>query len=67
MSAALEGLDILVFTGGIGANDASIRQAIGGRLEWLNNEPEIGVIPANEEAMIATHTLRLLNRANQDA
>ncbi len=35
MIAALDGLDLLVFTGGIGENDAAVRAAIGERLGWI--------------------------------
>lgn len=34
MIAVLDGIDCLVFTGGIGENDAKIRAAICGRLSW---------------------------------
>ncbi|ANG64048.1 acetate kinase [Marinobacterium aestuarii] len=35
LSAAMEGLDRIVFTGGVGENDADIRGRIGKRLAWL--------------------------------
>ena len=35
MAAALEGLDCLVFTAGIGEHDAALRTAVCGRLAWL--------------------------------
>ncbi|MGH8611923.1 MAG: acetate/propionate family kinase [Gammaproteobacteria bacterium] len=35
MIAALDGLDLLVFSGGIGENDANVRAAICGGLSWL--------------------------------
>jgi acetate kinase len=35
MIAALDGVDLLVFTGGIGENDAEVRAAICGGLSWL--------------------------------
>jgi acetate kinase len=35
MSAALEGIDLIVFTGGIGENDREIRAAICGGLSWI--------------------------------
>jgi acetate kinase len=35
MIAALDGLDLLVFTGGIGENDAQARAAICGSLAWI--------------------------------
>ena len=61
LTAALGGLDLLVFTGGVGANDESIRNAVSDQLTWLEKSPEIFVIPANEELMIATHTFRVQN------
>jgi acetate kinase len=35
MATALDGLDMLVFTGGIGENDAKVRASICGGLSWL--------------------------------
>jgi acetate kinase len=35
MSAALDGIDLIVFTGGIGENDREIRAAICGGLSWI--------------------------------
>jgi acetate kinase len=35
MTAALDGLDVLVFTGGIGEHDAQVRNEICGALSWL--------------------------------
>ena len=35
MIAALDGVELLVFTGGIGENDAAVRSAICGGLSWL--------------------------------
>ena len=40
MIAALGGLDLLVFTGGIGENDAEIRTAIRGGLAWAGVGPD---------------------------
>jgi acetate kinase len=41
MIAALGGLDLLVFTGGIGENDAEVRAAICGGLTWAGVSPDI--------------------------
>lgn len=79
LCAALEGLDALVFTGGIGENAAEIRAHICRNAGWLGididtaantrGDPEIStaassvavlVIPANEEAVIARHTLSIV-------
>jgi acetate kinase len=35
MIAALDGVNLIVFTGGIGENDPEVRAAIGGGLSWL--------------------------------
>ena len=35
MIAALDGVDLIVFTGGIGENDAQARAAICGGLSWI--------------------------------
>ena len=35
MIAVLDGIDLLVFTGGIGENDAQVRSAICSRLSWI--------------------------------
>lgn len=80
LSAALGGLDALVFTAGIGENSASIRGAICSTMEWLGlvldaqanaagetviSAPASRVrvlrIPTDEERMIATHALALLD------
>lgn len=59
MAAALEGLDLLVFTGGIGERDASVRSSICDGLSWLPCPAR--VLPADEEVQIARHTWDLLN------
>ena len=60
LAAVLQGLDILVFTGGIGVNDGGIRAAITRQLAWLGRI-EVRVIATNEEAMIAQHTVETLD------
>ena len=69
----------LVFTGGIGENDAAIRQQIGDRCQWLGVDVDpkensagaetistaesrvrVLVIPADEEGVIAAHSLKLI-------
>ncbi|SFG45830.1 acetate/propionate family kinase [Neptunomonas qingdaonensis] len=80
LSAALGGLEQIVFTGGIGENDADLRERVLNRSQWLgvvfdekantNNLQVIStelskitvrVIPTNEEAMIALHTLDVID------
>ncbi len=54
MIAAMQGIDGVVFTGGIGENAAAIRSGILGRLRWarLNPARQVWVIPADEEGEI---------------
>lgn len=75
MVAVLEGLDLLVFTGGIGEHDALTRAQICAGLSWLglgaataqerrgvqppDDRPQIRVFPANEEEQIARHALAI--------
>lgn len=58
MVASLGGLDLLVFTGGIGENDAVTRDAILAGLQWLGDFAS-RVIPTEEDAQIARHTATL--------
>ena len=78
LAAALEGLDALVFTGGIGEHAAPVRERVIKAAGWLGltidaranarGGPRIStegrthawVIPTDEEAMIARHTVALL-------
>ena len=66
MMSALEGADLLVFTGGIGQHDASLRDAVCKHLAWagVRNGAAAGtcavrVLPSQEEAQIARHAWRL--------
>lgn len=59
LTAVLGGLDGLVFTGGVGENAASIREAICGRLGWLA-PLKVQVIPTDEERVIAEEALRAI-------
>jgi len=54
MIAAMQGIDGIVFTGGIGENAGSIRSRILDRLRWthLNPKQQVWVIPAEEEGEI---------------
>ena len=82
LTAALGGLDAVVFTAGIGENSAVIRQRVCDGLGWLgvavdseantrNREcisragtsPSVWVIPTDEESVIASATLGLVNAA----
>ena len=61
LAAALQGLDALVFTGGIGENAAPVRDAVTAATRWLG-EFAVAVVPTNEEEMIARHTFSVLAR-----
>jgi acetate kinase len=56
---ALDGVDAVVFTGGVGENAAPVRDKIMRHLRWLNVS-EVHVVPANEERAIARHVKSLL-------
>jgi acetate kinase len=60
MAVALNGVDGIVFTGGIGEHAEQIRTDILARLEFLRPFSVL-VIPANEEKMMAIHALSLLH------
>lgn len=62
MAVSLGGMDLLVFTGGIGENAASVRDRIVERLSFLPGF-QVQVIAADEERMIASHVLCLLKSA----
>jgi acetate kinase len=60
-SSVLGGLDALIFTAGIGENNASIRDSVcQGLFTCLGKKPRIMVIPTNEELMIARQTYKLI-------
>jgi acetate kinase len=60
MAAALGGLDLLVFTGGIGEHAGEIRDRIVTGLRHLGGF-RVEVVAANEEAIVARHTVRVLS------
>jgi acetate kinase len=59
MTIALGGLDLLVFTGGIGEHNAAIREAICAKLTPVLPSLIARTLPTQENACIARHTLRL--------
>jgi acetate kinase len=80
MTSVLGGLDMLVFTGGIGENSPEVRRRISAGVEHLglridarrndrnrpvistqNSRVAVRIVPADEEQVIATHTVRLLH------
>lgn len=57
MAAALEGLDMLVFTGGIGQNDVGVRADVCAGLAWTGfSRSRVRVLGADEEQQIARIT-----------
>jgi acetate kinase len=62
MIAALGGVDMIVFTGGIGENDTEVRDTICAGLSWAGIG-QIRVIGTQEDEQIARHTYALAPRA----
>jgi acetate kinase len=74
MIAVLGGVDLIVFTGGIGENDTEVRGAICGGLDWAGvfiedkrdhlSRPrcQVDVLPSQEDEQIARHTRALALR-----
>ena len=61
-TVVLDGVDRLVFTGGIGENDASARASICKGLEALGiRKATVGVMPAREEEQIAWQTWQIVS------
>lgn len=61
--ALLSGVDMLVFTGGIGEHSLQVRSAATRGLDSLGVTPEkIKVVPADEERQIARHCRMLMQR-----
>jgi acetate kinase len=82
-AAALGGVDIILFTGGVGENQANCRSEVCGGLEFMgvkidleknkvrgeeaiisadDSKVTVAVIPTDEELMIASDTLAILNK-----
>jgi acetate kinase len=63
MAAALGGVDMLVFTGGIGENATDLREEICRDLEFMGiGKNEIKVLPAEEDKQIARNTMNLIQK-----
>jgi acetate kinase len=65
MIATLEGVDMIVFTGGIGENDAQVRAGICAGLSWIGEAAArrtVRVLPSQEDEQIARHTWEILSR-----
>ncbi|MDQ7071821.1 MAG: acetate kinase [Rhodobacterales bacterium] len=62
MIAALQGVDAIAFTGGIGENAADVRTRIMAQLQWTGIcDGQIHVIPAQEERQIARNAQALMS------
>ncbi len=60
--ALLGGVDLLVFTGGIGEHSDYVRSAASHDLEFLGlTADKIKIVPAQEEQQIARHCRRMMN------
>jgi acetate kinase len=67
MTAVLDGLDLLVFTGGLGEHDAPTREAICAGLGWISPALQLSsvrALPANEEERIAHHARRIAGQSD---
>ncbi len=71
MAAALQGIDRLVFTGGIGENATEVRDRVVQGAAWLlavpGREVAVQVLRTDEEAVIAGHTARVCGLAGLTA
>jgi len=76
MAMAMGGMDLVVFTGGIGENSAEIRRDICARLRWLGVQAagdsagcqtksagvvEVRAMSTDEEIVIASHTIATMS------
>jgi acetate kinase len=66
MAAAMGGLDLLIFTGGIGEHADGLREEICSGLNFLESF-EIRVVPAQEDLQIARITAKLASGRERDA
>lgn len=60
MAAALGGIDLLVFTGGIGEHATKLRASIVEQLRFLGDPLAVKVLPSQEDEQIARNTARLI-------
>ena len=65
LAAALDGLDALVFTGGIGENDAAVRGEIVEGVKGVGAGAAVRVVPAQEDERIAWHSWRLTSESRR--
>ena len=60
MVAAIGGVDVIAFTGGVGEHSEEIRKEAVAGLEFLGTAPEVQVVPAREDLEIAHQTQAVL-------
>jgi acetate kinase len=76
MIAVLGGVDVIVFTGGIGENDSEVRVSICAGLSWAGissgekqelatSRSSVTVLASQEDEQIARHTWSLLHAAQE--
>jgi len=63
MYVVLGGIDLLVFTGGVGEHADALRERITHLLQPLRISPNFRVLPSQENERIAYHSIRLLDAA----
>jgi acetate kinase len=61
MAAALGGIDVLAFSGGVGENRADVRDAVAERLRFLGDFA-VEVVPAREDLIIAREVRAVLDQ-----
>jgi acetate kinase len=66
LTTELGGLDMLVFTGGIGEHNARIRGAIISRVLFLGTNVDVRIVRSDENLSIARNTVRWLSHGSQD-
>ncbi|HZV62868.1 MAG TPA: acetate kinase [Methylophilaceae bacterium] len=60
MAAVLLGIDLVVFTGGIGENDGRLRDEVRAGLSWAGlSQDKVKVVATQEEEQVARHALQL--------
>lgn len=60
MCVVLGGIDLLVFTGGVGENATAVRERVVELLAPVLGQPNVMVLPSRENERIAFHTARLM-------
>ena len=66
MSTVLGGIDLLVFSGGIGENDETVRNAICSRLVGIGlTKRQVRVLRSQEDEQIARHTCALVAQGSE--